>query len=211
MWTNAASDARPRLAVSVVGHRTAFDDRGQTYTLYDLQCSRDSKSWKTAMRYSDMKKLSQALSERHKSSGIQKQPPPSIPDNIGGVGGWMAGLNGSASPEFVRKRAAGLQGWFEALAQVLPEDDPLLLSAFNAPRTPAASSAVSPGASEVSTAGPSSATAASNPTPDRTASRAPGAGAAEAPAPAGSAAATASLHPPQSSLTWELVWEAGPD
>lgn len=107
-----------QLDVHIADSRVAFDERGAPYTLYELRCDAGaSTTWAVERRFTDFKRLSSRLAERHHAL-------PELPREILSAG-WLS--DGPLSPEFVKKRAAGLQAWLRALLLALPDDDELLL------------------------------------------------------------------------------------
>jgi hypothetical protein len=134
--------------------RMAFDDRGNPFTLYDVCVTlADGTSWTTEKRFSDFKRLSQQLTDRHRSDSSPASPNRAkSPTREGGSGstgahstllpelpkgilsaGWLGGLSGVQSPEFLKRRQKGLHTWLGQLLRVLPVDDALLLHALSAP------------------------------------------------------------------------------
>ena len=63
--------------------RTAFDERGQPFTLYALRSDRGSTSWVSERRFSEFKKLASALSDRYRQGGGSAgRPPPDLPKGV---------------------------------------------------------------------------------------------------------------------------------
>ena len=188
------------LRTTITGNRMVFDGDGKPYTLYDIHCQGNGgRVWRTEMRYSDFKKLAQGLSDRHRSSNDGSIAPPEIPKSINGLGSWLAGLSGAESPEFVKKRAVGLQGWLDLLTGLLDETDPLLLAALGAPNqhgTPPRTSTSLHGEEQRHPPSPRGPV----PSSDRSES--------------GRVEPSHAVQPPASlsgNLAWQLVWEAPPE
>lgn len=169
------------LSSSIRSTRTAFDERGQPYTLFELRTEGGDYAWVAERRYSDFKKLSQTLQEKQRQAGNARAPPEMPKSNAS----WLGG--GSMNPDFIRKRAAGLDAWLQKLLQSHQEDEVLLqfLADTTARRKSLSGIAASAGR----------------------------AGDGTTPAAGGATAATrtrviAAAPPP---LTWHLVWEAPAD
>ena len=116
-------------SVALLGYRTAFDERGHGYTLYELRLSTAAGStWSVEKRFTEFKEMALRLAERHKAANdASLPPPPEMPKSIVSTG-WFGGH--SLAPEFVEKRAKGLHTWLQALLSSLPSDDPLLVEAL---------------------------------------------------------------------------------
>ena len=104
-------------SIEVIGTLTAEDGRGTAYTLYRIQVTVGTKLWRVEKRFSQFKQLSDQLRLR----GGATLPP--FPASLS-TAPWTGG--GNMNPDFIAKRAFGLQAYVRELVRVLPMDDPLL-------------------------------------------------------------------------------------
>ena len=112
--------------IEVTGTITATDARGYHYTLYRVHVTAGSNKWTVERRFSDFKRLAEQLRLRAADQGARASPHPALPSSLMSAP-WTSG--GNMNPDFVVRRAKGLQSFLRALVHALPLSDSLI-SAF---------------------------------------------------------------------------------
>mmetsp|Transcript_35909 Transcript_35909/g.59518 ORF Transcript_35909/g.59518 Transcript_35909/m.59518 type:complete len:383 (+) Transcript_35909:24-1172(+) len=117
------------LVVRAASSRTEMDTKNFPYTVYSFTIDREGESWTIEHRFSEFKRLAESLRQNAVDRGLP--PPLPLPNAILSPG-LMAS---SRSPEFVAKRAAGLESYLSELVRTTADSVLLEFVAAKPPET----------------------------------------------------------------------------